>query len=74
MKKHICPYINSTGRCTHKTYEMAKKAPMCQYNDPLKCRWYNDWLDKAKSLRSLPRALNDNVRNGVEEYKRRWIK
>ena len=74
MKKNICPYIDSTGRCTHKTYELAKKAPMCPYNDPLKCRWYNEWLDRSKAVRKLPAAVLSDIKNSVEVYKRRWVK
>ena len=74
MKKHLCPYINSQNKCTHKTFETNKKGKICIYNNPLKCRWYNEWLDKTKSLRTLPVHVLEDIRNTVELYKQRWAK
>ena len=72
MKKHICPYIDSQSKCSHKSGEYHKKAPICPYNDPLKCIYYNEWLDKTSSIRIDKTGLQAQIKQGLEMYRRRW--
>ena len=74
MKNNTCPYLDSQNRCTHKIREKTKKSPHCQYNNQNKCRYYNEWADKLKSLRIAKNEDEATIRTWVEEMKRRWIK
>jgi hypothetical protein len=73
MKKNICPYLGISEKCVHSS-STYNKSPICPYNNPLKCRMYNEWISKTSSLRKLPSTVLNDIRNTMEEYQRRWIK
>jgi len=75
MRKNACPYLNSQNRCTHKNakYKLNRQFD-CIYNNPLKCRLYNSWLESRKSLRMAVNNDERVIRNWLEDFKRRFIK
>lgn len=74
MKKHLCPYIDTQGRCTHIHNGFKETGGRCPFNNALKCPMYNEWINQLKSLRIDYKGLNEDVKKGLEMYKQRWIK
>lgn len=33
--------------------------PTCPYNSPIKCKIYNEWLNRRKFITGLPRAYEE---------------
>ena len=61
MKKHSCPFLDSLENCCNKNQNMGshRKLNKCPYNNPKKCKWYNEWLKEKKLFREVTRGLKD---------------
>ena len=69
MKTHICPYLNSQNRCTHRLplvnlRSKSNKLPDCIFFNPKKCELYNQWINELKRIRELENPLEDDVYDG----------
>lgn len=74
MKKHTCPYLTSQNTCTHTLPKIVKGLPNCVYSKPIKCRYYNEWLESRKSLRMAKNDDEATIRKWIEDFKLRCNK
>lgn len=64
MNNDKCPYKDSQDRCTH------KRLPTdCPFTHKIKCPMYNSWKKALTSLRINNKALEQDIKEGLEMYK-----
>lgn len=59
-----CFYKDCQGRCTHKNLPTN-----CPFNNKEKCPMHNSWFKALKSLRIDNKALEQDIKEGLEMYK-----